>query len=100
MPAGPPPAVDMEQQIKSLAAASGVDEAVVRQLVDAQNQQAGEPIGTLRADPLSGAMNPMDGAIAHRVLDGGIPKWRVSHPINGVHYEMTPTKENWDLIRR
>lgn len=83
--------VDIDVQIQALMAATGFDEDTVRKLLTAQDQQHGEETGTVRFDPASGA-------IAHRVLDRGIPKWRISHPTDGMTYEMTPTKHDWALI--
>lgn len=95
-----PPAVDMEAQVAALAAASGVDVDVVRQLVTVQTQQAGEPVGTVRIAPVPEMADPLSVAVAHRVLVGGIPQWRVSHPTDGVFYELSPTKADWTLVER
>lgn len=85
------PSTDIEAQVAALMAATGLDEDTVRRLLTAQDQQAGEPIGTVRFDPATGSF-------AHRVTDRDVPKWRVSHPTDGMTYEMAPTKETWTLI--
>lgn len=82
---------DIDVQIQSLMVSTGFDEDTVRRFLAAQDQSSGEDTGTVRFDPASGA-------IAHRVLDRGIPKWRISHPTDGMKYEMTPTKHDWVLI--
>ncbi|MUL44457.1 hypothetical protein FZI85_17180 [Mycobacterium sp. CBMA293] len=82
---------DIEAQVAALMAQTGLDEQTVRTMLTAMDQQAGEPIGTVRKDPATGA-------VAHRVKDRDVPKWRISHPINGMTYEMTPTKTDWTLV--
>ena len=83
--------VDIEAQAQALAAASGVSIDEVRKLLHTQDQQTGEAVKTIRFDPVSGA-------VAHRVMDGDVVKWRVSHPTDGMHYEMTPTKADWQQL--
>ena len=90
----PTVATDIEEQAAKLAATTGLDVDTVRTLLHAQDQQQGEPIGTLRGDPEG------SGAIAHRVMDRDVAKWRISHPTDGVVYEMSPTKADWPLIER
>ena len=82
------PAVDIEANVKALAELTGEDPGAIRAVLAAMDQQAGEPTGTIRFDDATKAL-------AHRVIDGGIAKWLVSHPTEGIHYEMTPTKTDW-----
>lgn len=85
------PSTDIDAQVAALMAATGLDEETVRKLLTAQDQQTGEAVKTIRFDPVSGA-------VAHRVMDGDVVKWRVSHPTDGMHYEMTPTKADWQQL--
>jgi hypothetical protein len=85
------PSVDVEAQVAALVAQTGLDEAAVRTMLSALDQQSGEDVGTVRVDPSTNS-------IAHRVLDRGVPKWRISHPGDGMTYEMTPSKPDWQLV--
>lgn len=85
------PVVDIDAQVAALMAQTGLDEETVRRLLTAQSEQQGEPTGTVRFDPESGA-------VAHRVMDRDVPKWRISHPTDGCTYEMAPTKTDWLLV--
>lgn len=87
----PTPAVDIEAKVQELMATTGQPEDAVRSILGAIDQQSGEPVGTVRQDPVTKA-------VAHRVLNGGIPQWRVSHPTDGLYYEMAAAKPSWTLL--
>jgi hypothetical protein len=52
--------------------------------------RGGDPVGTVRRDPSTGA-------IAHRISDGGVFKWRVSGPDGSVWNDMQPSLP-WEVI--
>lgn len=85
------PSTDIDAQVAALVAATGLDESAVRTMLTAMDQQGGEATGTVRYDPATGS-------VAHRVMDSGVPKWRISHPTDGMFYEMAPTKHDWALV--
>lgn len=82
---------DIDTQAKNIAAATGQDVELVRSVLAAIDSQAGEALGVVRFDPETKA-------VAHRVKDGDVVKWRISHPTDGMSYEMTPTKSDWQLV--
>lgn len=86
------PVVDVEARVAELVATTGQSEESVRAILGALNDHNGDPVGTVREHKPSGA-------IAHRVWDRDVVKWRISHEKDGVTYEMSATKPDWSLLR-
>jgi hypothetical protein len=55
------------------------------------NVMAGDPVGTLRRDPETGA-------IAMRANVDGLHMWRVSSPDGNQYNDLQPTLNGWDKI--
>lgn len=85
------PATDIDTRANELAIATGQDPEAVRAVLAALEAQNGEDVGVVRFDPITKT-------IAHRVMDGDIVKWRLSHPTDGMSYEMRPSKSSWPLV--
>jgi hypothetical protein len=60
------------------------DEQVQRVLESWNRVREGDPVGTVRRDPQSGA-------VAHRVDHEGVHLWRVSAPDGSQHNDMQPS---------
>lgn len=52
---------------------------------------AGEPVGTIKKDPVSGNL-------AVRVSENGVHQWKVTAPNGGQWSDLQPTLPGWDVL--
>ncbi len=52
---------------------------------------SGEPVGTIKKDPVSGNL-------AVRVSENGIHQWKVTAPDGGMWSDLQPTLTGWDQL--
>lgn len=67
------------------------DEHVAMVLSAWNNVLNGEPVGTVKTDPVTGNL-------ALRVSENGVHKWRVTAPDGGTWADMQPTLPGWTVI--
>src|SRR6516162_29854 len=83
------PDITAPQIVKHITKALGEDsdltEEHVLKVLDLWNKaRAGDPVGTVRKDPATGA-------VAHRVNADGVHIWRISQPDGYQYNDMQPT---------
>jgi hypothetical protein len=67
------------------------DEHVAMVLAAWNAVQAGEPVGTIKKDPVTGNL-------AVRVSENGIHQWKVTAPDGGMWSDLQPTLAGWDKL--
>jgi hypothetical protein len=83
-----PETAGIDEKIAAIMAMTGKDEQTVRDILFAMEEDAGEDVGTIR-------YNDETNELAHRVMDRGIRKWRISSVEGGIRYDMAKTLEGW-----
>jgi hypothetical protein len=68
------------------------EEQVKMVLAAVEAVQSGEPVGTVR-------VNPDSGAVAVRVSDDGVLYWKVSALDGGTWNDMQPSFPGWEKLR-
>ena len=67
------------------------DEHVAMVLTALNSVTDGEPLGTIRKDPVTGNL-------AVRVSEGGIHQWKITAPDGGMWSDNQPTLPTWDKL--
>lgn len=69
-----------------------VSDEHVALVLDAWNTiTEGEPLGTIKKDPVTGRL-------AVRVSENGVHQWKVTAPDGGMWSDMQPTLPGWDKL--
>jgi len=67
------------------------DEHVAMVLAAWNTVKAGDPVGTIKKDPVTGNL-------AVRVSENGVHQWKITAPDGGMWSDMQPTLHTWNTL--
>ena len=81
-----------DSTVAAIVGTTKLTEAQVRACLTAlEGVRDGEPVGTI-------TQNPVDGSIAVRVAEGGVPFWKVTSLDGNDHRDMQPRLAGWTVL--